>query len=148
MKRDVMFWVIAVAVAATDQVLKFIITSTMNVGQSVPLLPFLSITYIKNTGAGFGVLQGQNFLFILVALVAIIAIVLSLEKILEKHHTTIFAALILGGAVGNLIDRLVLGAVTDFINFAFWPAFNVADASLTIGVLGLIWMSMKEKPKR
>ncbi|HSU72886.1 MAG TPA: signal peptidase II [Candidatus Binatia bacterium] len=144
-KRVSLFWIIAIAIAFLDQFTKWLVIRFMPVGNSIALLPFFSLTHIKNTGAGFGILQGQNAIFILIALIAIVVIVLSLRKILEKHHTTIFAALILGGAVGNLVDRILLGAVTDFINFTFWPAFNVADSALTLGVLGLIWMSMKEK---
>lgn len=143
--RHSLFWIIAIAAAALDQLTKWIVTTLMDVGQSIPIFPFLSLTHIKNTGAGFGILQGQNAFFILVALIAIVVIVFSLRKIVEKHHTTVFAALILGGAVGNLIDRILIGSVTDFINFSFWPAFNVADSALVVGVLGLIWMSFREK---
>jgi len=148
MKRHYTFWLIAIVTIVLDQLTKWVVTSTMEVGRSIPVFPFFSLTHIRNTGAGFGILQGQNTIFILVALIAIVAIVLMMKKILEKHHTTVFATLILGGAAGNLIDRLVYGSVTDFLNFSFWPAFNLADAALTIGVLGLIWMEIREEKDR
>ena len=146
-KRPTLFWLISAAVVILDQLTKWIVTATMDVGRSIPVFPTFSLTHIRNSGAGFGILQGQNSIFILVALIAIIAIILYLKKITEKHHTTVFASLILGGAAGNLIDRLIYGSVTDFLNFSFWPAFNLADAALTMGVLGLIWMEMRENRK-
>ena len=146
MVRKNWFWLIAAAVILGDQLTKWAITSSLTIEASIDIIPkALSLTYVQNTGAGFGVLQGQNTLFILVALAAIAVIVFSLRKILEEHHTTWLSALILGGAVGNLIDRLVHGFVVDFINFHIWPAFNIADSALCIGVIGLVWMSFMEK---
>ena len=145
MHRKYLFWTIALGVVILDQITKWIVNATLAVGQSVPVFPTFSVMHIRNTGAGFGVLQGQNSIFILIALIAIVAIIVMMKKIIEKHHTTVFASMILGGAVGNLIDRITYGSVTDFLNFSFWPAFNIADAALTLGVLGLIWMEMREK---
>ena len=146
MVRKNWFWIIALAVVIGDQLTKWAIASSLAIGQSFDVISnVFSLTYVQNTGAGFGVLQGQNTLFILVALAAIGIIVFSLRKILEEHHTTWLAALIIGGAAGNLIDRLVRGFVIDFINFHVWPAFNVADSALCIGVIGLLWMSVTEK---
>lgn len=146
--RKFLFWQLALGVLLLDLVTKWIITTTMDLGQNIPLIRnFLSISYIHNTGAGFGILQNQNSFLILVALIAIAIIMFLLRKILKEHHTTIAASLILGGAAGNLIDRFAYGGVIDFINFEFWPAFNVADTALTIGVIWLVWMSFIEKKK-
>lgn len=148
MNRKYLFWLIAVVTVVVDQITKALVNATLAVGQSISVFPTFSLTHIRNTGAGFGVLQGQNSIFILVALITIVVIITLMKKIVEKHHTTVFASLILGGAVGNLIDRLVYGSVTDFLSFTFWPAFNVADAALTIGVLGLIWMEIREEKSK
>jgi signal peptidase II len=146
MVRKSWFWLIAFAVIIGDQLTKWVIVASIPLGQSIDVIPkVFSLTYIQNTGAGFGILQGQNTIFILVALIAIAVIVFSMKKILEEHHTTWLAALILGGAVGNLIDRIWHGFVVDFINFHVWPAFNIADSALVIGVIGLLWMSFTEK---
>lgn len=147
MNRKHLFWLIAMVTVILDQLAKWAVTATMEVGKSISVFPTFSLTHIRNSGAGFGILQGQNSIFILVALIAIVAIIVFMKKIVEKHHTTVFASLILGGAVGNLIDRLAYGSVTDFLSFSFWPAFNLADAALTIGVLGLIWMDIREGKK-
>lgn len=144
--RKYLFWIIAIAIVIADQLTKFIARATLADGSTVVVIPnVLSLQFVLNTGAGFGILQGQNILLMLVALVAIIVIILSLRKILEKQHHVIGASLILGGATGNLIDRIAFKAVTDFITFPFWPSFNVADSALTIGVLILVWQSLREK---
>jgi len=144
--RKFLFWLLALGVLLLDQLTKWIITTTMEIGQNILLIRnFFSISYVHNTGAGFGILQNQNSFLILIALIAITIIMFLLRKILKEHHTTIAASLILGGAAGNLVDRLVYGGVIDFINFSFWPAFNVADSALTVGVIWLVWMSFIEK---
>ncbi|MBI4144586.1 signal peptidase II [Candidatus Woesearchaeota archaeon] len=147
-KRSFLFWQLALAVLLIDQLTKWAVVATMQVSQSVTVIPkVFSLTSIRNTGAGFGILQDQNAFLIIVALAAIVIIIASLRKILEEHHTTLFSALILGGAAGNLIDRIVYKSVVDFFDFHIWPAFNIADAALTIGVLGLIWLALIEKKK-
>ncbi len=143
-KRSSLFWLIAIAILALDQVTKFFVLRSFSAGESVSLLPFLSFTYVQNTGAGFGILQNNNWLFIFIALIAIGVIFYYLKKVLTEQRMTVFVALILGGAVGNLLDRLLHGFVVDFIDFHFWPAFNVADSALVIGVLGLIVWSRKK----
>lgn len=145
-KRHFLFWQLSFAVLLIDQLTKWAVVATMQVGQSVTVIPkVLSLTFIRNTGAGFGILQDQNSFLIFVALAAIAIIIASLRKILEEHHTTLFSALILGGAAGNLVDRIVYASVVDFFDFHIWPAFNIADAALTIGVLGLVWLALIEK---
>ncbi|MEK6849584.1 MAG: signal peptidase II [Nanoarchaeota archaeon] len=146
--RKYLFWIIAACVIALDQITKAIVRATIATSGPVTLIPkVLSFTYVLNTGAGFGLLQGQNILLMLVALIAIIAIILSLRKILENQHHVVGAALILGGAAGNLIDRVLYKAVTDFITLPLWPSFNIADSALTIGVLILLWQSFREQEK-
>ncbi|GAF74610.1 unnamed protein product, partial [marine sediment metagenome] len=93
---------------------------------------------VKNTGAAFGILKNQTLLLIWFSVIVIGVILFYMDKIPKDKIVQIFTALILGGTISNLIDRLRLGYVIDFINFKIWPAFNIADAAVTIGAIGLI----------
>jgi len=111
----------------------------MELHQSIPLIKnILHLTYIQNTGAGFGILKGWNLILIFISLIIIGIILYNFDKIIKEKSIHIPVALILGGAFGNLIDRILLGHVIDFIDFRIWPAFNVADSAITIGALWLI----------
>ena len=99
----------------------------------------LHIVHVTNSGAAFGILQGQTVFLIVTSILGVAAIVLYyVSPPLEHGLLRAALGLQLGGAAGNLIDRIRLGEVTDFINFEFWPAFNVADASITIGVVAIL----------
>jgi signal peptidase II len=136
-----------------DQVTKLLVERSMVPYQSEPVIAsFFHLTYVRNTGAAFGLLAQapdwfrQPFFFIATA-VAIVALGLFLRHTAETDRLTILAvAAILGGAVGNLIDRLRYGYVIDFLDFHWrgyhWPAFNVADSCITLGVLGLLWSAV------
>lgn len=127
-----------------DQVSKLLVDSTMQLYQSIPLLPFFKLTYVHNTGAAFSFLSEaggwQRWFFAGLALVISVVIAVWLSR-LEKHETLLAVALslILGGAVGNLIDRLAYGYVIDFLDVYYgtwhWPAFNIADSAITLGVV-------------
>ena len=103
---------------------------------------------MHNYGAGFSILQGQNRLFILTAIV-FIALIIALYKKIEKNKTVQAGfALLLGGTAGNLIDRVSYGYVIDYLNFKIWPVFNIADSAITVGaVLVGIYYIIKEKKK-
>lgn len=94
------------------------------------------LPYTTNSGAVFGILKGYNVFLIIVSILVIILILFYYKQV--KGYSEIFFALILGGAIGNLIDRLAYGYVIDFINFKIWPSFNIADSAITIGVIGLV----------
>ena len=96
---------------------------------------FLELTFVKNTGAGFGILKGYLPLLIFLNIVALIFIIWLLIYTKKSFLADISLAFILGGAIGNLLDRLIFGYVTDFISFTFWPAFNIADSAVTVGVV-------------
>ncbi len=133
-----------------DQVTKAWVHGQMALHQSVEIVPhFFNLTYLRNTGAAFGFLAGgptalRVGFFILISAVAIGCIVYLLKN-LRSDQTPWSAALasILGGAVGNLIDRLRMGEVIDFLDFHWyswhWPAFNVADSAITVGVILLAY---------
>lgn len=134
---------IALIVTLLDQVTKFLAKSLSG---EIKLLPgVLQLKLITNTGGAFGILPGTNTILLWVGVIAIGAILLFHEGLLSEKGWWCYA-LITGGILGNLIDRIFLGHVIDFIAPSFWPAFNIADSALTIGVLGLLLYSMKKSP--
>ena len=139
-RRDAWFFVIAAAVVALDQATKIIIRASLDRGEAWPDRDWLlNIVNVSNSGAAFGMLQGQTTFLIVTSVVGVAAIVLYyLYPPLDHGLLRVALALQLGGAAGNLIDRVRSGEVTDFINFDFFPAFNVADASISIGVVGIL----------
>jgi signal peptidase II len=131
----------AVVVFAADQVAKSVVERSMSVGESIPLVPgLLSLTHIKNDGGAFGILGGSQLLLLAGSAVAVGVVLWMLLSGSTSGATTYGCGLILGGAAGNLLDRLSNGEVTDYVHFSFWYIFNVADAAITIGV-GLLLFS-------
>ena len=135
---------VAAAVLVADQVTKAIVQATMQLHQTTELLPFLALTYVRNTGAAFGVLAAApasvRIPLFLVVTVAAVAALLSFVRRTPADRGWLVAALgaILGGALGNLVCRVRYGEVIDFVDLHWralhWPAFNVADAAITVGV--------------
>ncbi|MDD5086503.1 MAG: signal peptidase II [Candidatus Nanoarchaeia archaeon] len=141
-----LFFISAIAIVALDQALKFIVRRNMDAGQSVPLLKnFFHITYIRNFGAGFGIFQGKTTLFIWFAVIMIGLILFYYDRIIEKKPLQIASALILGGTVSNLMDRIFFGFVVDYFDFRFFPVFNIGDSCITIGALILIIYLIKQE---
>lgn len=131
-----MFYILILAVIILDQVSKFFVQTNMDLNSSIPLIDgFFSITYIHNTGAAFSVLQGKTILLIIIQMLVILTIFgYVIYKRSSLHWTLkVSLALIVGGGIGNLIDRIYNGYVVDFIHFHFWPIFNIADISVCIG---------------
>lgn len=146
--------IVALAVIAADHLTKFWVSSTLNFQEAVPVLPFFSLVLVHNTGAAFSFLANaggwQRWFFILVGIVATVIITRLLKHHAHEPRLAFAFALLLGGALGNVIDRVVLGHVVDFLYFHYrsfaWPAFNVADSAITIGAGLLIWDSLHGKP--
>mgnify|MGYP001138201288 CR=1 FL=1 len=137
--------VIVASVIALDQLSKLWIRGNLMPGESLTIVGRLSLTHVQNTGSAFGLLANQTFLPIAITIASLIIILLFLHYLSPATILSLVSiGLILGGAVGNLIDRLRLGYVTDFIyirlwgNF-HWPAFNFADAAITIGIFTFIY---------
>lgn len=126
-----------------DQWSKQIVDGSMQLFQSIPIMPYFNLTYVHNTGAAFSFLSQaggwQRWFFAGLALTVSVIITLWLAR-LKKHETLLAVALslVLGGAVGNLVDRLLYGYVIDFLDVYYqdwhWPAFNIADSAITLGV--------------
>jgi signal peptidase II len=130
-------FITAAIVIIIDQISKQLISSLMQEGQSITLINnFLYITYVRNPGAAFGLFPYQTAFFIIITLV-VAALILYYYRILSEDHRWLrfSLALQLGGALGNLIDRIRGGYVVDFINFTVWPpVFNLADSAIVIGI--------------
>jgi signal peptidase II len=142
--KYLLFSLIAGTVVLLDQTTKFLITSTLSLHESVPVVPGLfNIVSVRNPGAAFGFLAGaaplfRSLFFFVVTVAAIVLIVYYLRNSEEQEPRLIVPlSLILGGAVGNLIDRVRLGEVIDFLDVFVasyhWPAFNVADSAISVG---------------
>ena len=142
-RRTLTFAATALTVIALDRWTKYLaIDHLLESGvRSVPLIgEYIRLTYVENRGAAFGVLQDQTAFFILVGLVVISVIVASYRYIPEPSWLlNVCLGLQMGGAVGNLIDRIHVGYVVDFIDLTFWPVFNVADSAICVGVAGLAY---------
>ena len=132
---------LALVVFVVDQGIKSVVEGSMRVGESISLVSgFLSLTYIKNDGGAFGILGGSQMILLVGSTVAVAVVLWMLLSGRPSVPTTLGCGLILGGAAGNLLDRLSSGEVTDYIHFSFWYIFNAADAAIVVGV-GLLLLS-------
>jgi signal peptidase II len=137
LRRDAPFFLVAATVFALDQATKAVIRSWLAVGESWPSEDWLvKLTHVTNSGAAFGILQGQGLFLTVTAVIAIGAIFFYYAyPPLEHGLMRVAMGLLLGGAFGNLVDRLRFGEVTDFVDFPRYPEFNVADSSIVIGLV-------------
>ena len=150
--------IVSVIVLVVDQLTKVYIDRTMQLYQSIPVIPHLfSITYMRNKGAAFSFLANFNYrlpFFILISLVAVVAILVALAKLrADQRFAAVSLSLIFAGALGNLIDRVRQGEVIDFLDVYWqshhWPAFNVADSAICVGVFLLaVDMFLEERRQK
>ena len=139
--RDPYFLLAASSAFSLDQVTKAIVLNQLFYGQSVPYDGFIRITLTSNTGGVFGLFPDQTMALVLASFVAIgILFFLYRSHSLSSPMLRLSLGLQLGGALGNLVDRIRLGAVTDFIDVGPWPIFNVADASIVVGIVLLLFL--------
>ncbi len=132
---------ISIMVIILDQLLKYLVINfNPKLGGEI-----LAIHLVKNTGAGFGLLQNQSFWLGLVSLLVALVIVFSYRNLPKDRVGQTLFALFLGGVLGNMIDRMFRNYVVDFIDFSFWPAFNLADAVITVSIIGIIAYYWKHK---
>ncbi len=131
-----MIFFIVVLIIALDRLTKLIVTKQLALNQTVPVIKgVFHFTLVQNKGAAFGILKNQLPLFIVTSLFAIFLIYFELKNTKHSRGYSVSLSLILAGALGNLIDRLFLGYVIDFLDFRIWPVFNVADIAITIGAI-------------
>ena len=144
---------LAAVVIILDQITKYAISRSLSLHETIELTPFFNVVFVYNRGAAFSFLSDaagwQRELFIGIALAASVWIGWLLRRYSEQTAFCIALSLILGGAIGNVIDRLLYGAVVDFLDFHalgyHWPAFNVADSAISCGAVLLIWDALKTK---
>jgi signal peptidase II len=135
-----MVLIIAASVIILDQITKYLAKSLLQLNTPLVLLKnFFNLTLVHNRGAAFGMFENQLLMFVAISILAIAIILFSLRN---KKNTLIFKfslSLILGGAIGNLIDRIRFGFVIDFLDFRIWPVFNLADSFITVAAILLAW---------
>jgi len=148
------YYFIAIFVIIIDQWSKWIIVQKMNLYEQIPIIEgFFSITSHRNKGAAWGILQDQMTFFYIITIIVIVGIIYYLHKYLKgKMGLSVALCLILGGAIGNFIDRIFRKEVVDFLDFIIFtydfPIFNVADSSLVVGVFLFIIISLLEERKQ
>ena len=136
--------VLTVAVFAVDQGLKWYVEDAMRVAESIEVVPvILTFTHIKIDGGAFGLLAGRGVILLAGSAVAVAVVVWMLFAGAPSRVTAVACGMILGGAAGNLLDRLQSGAVTDYVHFSFWYIFNAADAAIVAGVALLLLASLR-----
>ncbi|MDP1864041.1 MAG: signal peptidase II [Thiobacillus sp.] len=141
---------LALAVIVLDHLTKWWVSSSLEYQEAIPVLPFFSLVLVHNTGAAFSFLADaggwQRWFFIAVGAIATVIIVRLLKQHAHEPRLALSLALVLGGALGNVLDRVLLGHVVDFLYFHYqsysWPAFNVADSAISVGAALLIWDSL------
>ncbi|BCG60219.1 signal peptidase II [Paenibacillus sp. URB8-2] len=142
------YYLIALIMFLIDQGTKYLISSRLQLDEQIPVIGnFFLITSHRNRGAAFSILQNQRWFLILVTVVVVVGIVWYLNKVRKTRRLLPLAlALVLGGAVGNFLDRLLTGEVVDFLQFNFgsytFPIFNVADSCIVVGVALIILDSL------
>jgi signal peptidase II len=138
--------VVLVAVVGLDQLTKHTIATSIRPGESQKFLPAINFVHVRNTGVAFGVFSGGGAVVLVFTLAALGVLLGYFALRPDRPWLWLPTGMLVGGAIGNLIDRISSGSVIDFIKLPAWPAFNVADMSITFGVLVLLWVL--EGPRR
>jgi signal peptidase II len=145
---------LALSTFLADQGLKRLVEGSMRPGESIPVIQgVLRLSYTRNDGGAFGILGGQSIVLLLGSVVAVAFVLWMLLKGPPALTTTLGCGLILGGAAGNLLDRLTMGNVTDFLDLEFWPlrewpVFNAADVAIVLGVTTLLLAALRPEADR
>jgi len=132
--------VLTAVVIALDQLTKHTIATGIRPGESHKFLPAIQLVHVRNTGVAFGFLSGGGAVVLIFTLLALAVLLGYFALRPDRPWLWVPTGMLVGGAIGNLIDRVVSGSVIDFIKLPAWPAFNVADMSITFGVLALLWV--------
>ncbi|MGM8364206.1 signal peptidase II [Virgibacillus sp. W0181] len=148
------YYIIAVFVIIFDQITKWVVVKKMDLYEQIPVIDnFFYLTSHRNKGAAWGILQDQMMFFYIITIVVVIGIIYYMEKhARESKLLAISLSLILGGAIGNFIDRLFRKEVVDFFDFIIftydYPIFNIADSSLVVGVILMIFATLLDEKKK
>ncbi|MCU0650662.1 MAG: signal peptidase II [Candidatus Omnitrophica bacterium] len=142
-----MVFFIVTAILVLDRLTKIFFVHSLQTGQPVPVIKnFFYLTLVYNRGAAFGILKGQTVFFVAATVLAAVLILYQIKKASTAQRTAL--SLILAGALGNLVDRMMFGCVIDFLDVHihphfYWPVFNVADSAITIGACMLAWLLLR-----
>jgi signal peptidase II len=139
---------VLVGVVLVDQVTKALVRGGIGVGEEDSILPAISLVHVRNSGVAFGAFAGGGLIVVALVAAALAALLFYFVTHLDKRLIWLPTGLLLGGSVGNIIDRVRDGAVTDFVKLPAWPAFNVADMAITFGVLALLWVIEQDSDER
>jgi signal peptidase II len=131
---------VLVAIVVLDQVTKALVRNGIAVGEEDSVLPAVTLVHVRNTGVAFGAFSGGGLIVVALVAAALAALLYYFFTHLDKRLVWLPTGMLLGGSIGNIIDRVRDGAVTDFVKLPAWPAFNVADIAITFGVLILLWV--------
>ncbi|CAG9619784.1 signal peptidase II [Sutcliffiella rhizosphaerae] len=148
-----MYYLIALAIIFLDQLTKWLVVQYMDLGESIPIIEnFLYLSSHRNSGAAWGILEGQMYFFYIITVIVVIGLIVYLQKLpKDQPWMKLALSLMLGGAIGNFIDRVLHQEVIDFINtyiFTYdFPIFNVADSALVIGVGIILVLTIMEGKK-
>ena len=132
--------VLAAAVVVADQATKTLVRNNVDYGSRDGVFPGVEIVHVRNRGVAFGLFVDGGIVLVLIGVAAVSALLIFFARHSRRPLVWLPTGLLLGGAAGNLIDRLDRGYVTDFIDIPLWPSFNVADVSITLGVLTLLYV--------
>ncbi|HEX2412829.1 MAG TPA: signal peptidase II [Solirubrobacteraceae bacterium] len=131
---------VALATVAADQAVKALVRTTIERGEEIELVLGIRLVNVRNRGIAFGMFADGGALLVVFAIAALAALLVFFARHPDRPLVWLPTGLLIGGALGNLIDRTFEGAVTDFIDLPLWPAFNVADVAITLGVLTLLYV--------
>jgi signal peptidase II len=131
---------LAVVVVIVDRITKHLVVTGIAVGDEHKFLPAVNLVHVRNSGVAFGFFSGGGVLVLVLTLTALGALLAYFIRRPDRRGLWVPTGLLVGGAFGNLIDRLINGSVTDFVKLPLWPAFNVADMAITFGVLALLYV--------
>ena len=146
-----LWWLIAL-VLVVDQLTKQVVIANMQLFDSIELLPVFNLTYVRNYGAAFSFLSDaggwQRWFFTGIGLIAAVVMIWLIRKNTSQTLFCLAMSLVLSGAIGNVIDRILYGAVVDFVDLHYagwhWPAFNIADSAICIGAALIIWGELRK----
>jgi len=140
-------------IVIVDRITKIIFTKLLALGESLPVIPnIFHFTLVNNTGIAFGLFKDHGAVFIIITIVTIGLLIYNIYYYKKNEHLSltyiVSFSLILGGAIGNLIDRIFIGHVVDFIDFRIWPVFNVADSAITVGAIFICLKCLTTKERK
>jgi signal peptidase II len=131
---------VALATVAADQAVKALVRTTIERGEEVELLLGIQLVNVRNRGIAFGLFAGGGAVLVIFAVAALAALLIFFARHRDRPLVWLPTGLLIGGALGNLLDRTLEGAVTDFVDLPLWPAFNLADVAITLGVISLLYV--------